>query len=289
MNLNLNDAGRDYVASLFKRDEARLLITHEAKLNELRPQIGRVYGAEQRLKDHFLRHVQDLVSARTGAYTKAYQKYGAELTDGDINEILKELDRLVKAELKEILRLNKSMSPHQDYLSQQFTNIVFSAKDDLELAAKDMKLETPKVEQHFIAPMPTVDFSFVDDARIRNIVERDYAELKRLDPQTHSKSVLILAGGIIEGLLIDALITGEVWEEKKAFETFLKEMIYPAKNAGIIKHDNITEVLRVFRNLVHPAREIRDDLVFTADHAKHARTSVDVVISEVRQWHINNS
>jgi hypothetical protein len=62
VNLNLNDAGRDYVASLFKRDRARLLITHEAKLNELRPQIGRVYGAEQRLKDHFLKHVPAGVS-----------------------------------------------------------------------------------------------------------------------------------------------------------------------------------------------------------------------------------
>jgi hypothetical protein len=287
VNLNLNDAGRNYVASLFKRDKARLLITHEAKLNELRPQIGRVYGAEQRLKDHFLKHVQDLVSARTDAYIKAYQKYNAELTDSDINEILKELDRLVKAELKEILRLNKSMTPHQDYLSQQFTSIVFSAKDDLELAAKDMKLEAPKVEYHFIEPMPTVDFSFVTDARFRVIIERDYAELQRLDPEAAPKSVLVLSGSMIEGLLIDALVrSGE--DEKETFEKFLKQLIHPAKSRSIILHDNITEVLRVFRNLIHPAREIRDDLKFTVEHAKHALTSVDVVIAEVRQWHINH-
>lgn len=289
MNLNLNDQGQNYVMSLYKRDKARLRLNHEAKLDELIPQVGRVYGAEQILKNQYISYVQELVSARTKAYLEAYRKFNAELTESDIYQILKNLTQLVKEELKDILQTNREMTRFQGILNQQLTGMVYSAQLELEHAVQEMKLEAPIVEDHFIEPMPTVDFSFVADARIRHIVERDYAELQQLDPQTHSKSVLILAGGIIEGLLIDALITGEVWEEKKAFETFLKEMIYPAKNTRIIKHDNITEVLRVFRNLVHPAREIRDNLVFTADHAKHARTSVDVVISEVRQWHINNS
>jgi hypothetical protein len=45
------------------------------------------------------------------------------------------------------------------------------------------------------------DFSFVFDERIRRILDRDYDELERLDPRAAPKSVLVLSGGIIEGLL----------------------------------------------------------------------------------------
>lgn len=288
MNLNLSHEQREYVASLFKRDKARISIKHQAKLDELVHQVGRVYGAEQKLKDHMVEHVQELVSARTQAYINTYRKFNVELTESDILLILKELDRLTKEELKNMSQETRDTVSFQRYLNYQFTNMVFSAKEEMELAMHERKLEQSIPETPAITSMPTVDFSFVADARIRKIIERDYTELQQLDPESTPKSVLILAGGIIEGLLIDAIIKSGHWTEKEAFERPLKDMIYPAKNKGIIAHDNITEVLRVFRNLVHPGREIRDSLVFTKDHAKHAKTSVDVMISEVRQWHIKN-
>lgn len=41
-----------------------------------------------------------------------------------------------------------------------------------------------------------MDFTFVNDARIQKILERDYKELQSLNPQTATKSVIVLAGGI---------------------------------------------------------------------------------------------
>lgn len=130
-----------------------------------------------------------------------------------------------------------------------------------------------------------LDFSFVSDDEIKAIIERDYGELQELEPERAPKSVLVLCGSIIEGLLLDAIVTTGHWTSKEGSGRFLKDMIYQAKTAGIIQHDNLSDVLRVFRNLVHPAREIRDKLVFDESHAKHARAAVEVIISEVRKWY----
>jgi hypothetical protein len=131
------------------------------------------------------------------------------------------------------------------------------------------------------------DFSFIADSDLKKIVERDYKELQQLDSSTASKSVLILSGSIIEGLLIDALVTKGDFPSAGDCNKFLKELIYPAKNAGIVKQDNLSDILRVFRNLVHPAREIKDSLIFDESHANHSRAVVGVIISEVRAWYAN--
>jgi AbiTii len=192
-----------------------------------------------------------------------------------------DLERIIQS------RTNLPGKPALGVSSMQFQNILTTVRNKLldwvsglpdeSMTANAVTITTPDQNK-------TMDFAFISDDRFRTILERDYAELQALSPEVHPKSVLILAGGIIEGLLIDALVKSGYWDEKTTFEKFLKELIYPAKAKGIIIHDNITEVLRVFRNLVHPAREIRDKLSFTAEHAKHARTSVDVVIAEVRRW-----
>jgi hypothetical protein len=139
------------------------------------------------------------------------------------------------------------------------------------------------------APTVSVDFSFIANSRIAEIVKRDYAELQLLDPNQTVKSVLVLSGGIIEGLLLDALVAAKHFTFEKDCQCYLKDMIYPAKKLGIIQHDNITDVLRIFRNIIHSAREIKDNLSYNASHAKHARASVHVIISEIRDWHSRRS
>ncbi|HZS09559.1 MAG TPA: hypothetical protein VFD58_32325 [Blastocatellia bacterium] len=129
-------------------------------------------------------------------------------------------------------------------------NLTPSGKTQTEERLKSKPTEPASTSQ------PTVsqpDFSFIADNEYRRITERDYKELSGLNPYTSPKSVLVLSGGIIEGILIDALTTlGDV----NAKESYLKDLIVAAKNTGIIQHDNITGSLRVFRNIVHPAREI---------------------------------
>ncbi|MDD5642102.1 MAG: hypothetical protein PHX53_10655 [Syntrophales bacterium] len=131
------------------------------------------------------------------------------------------------------------------------------------------------------------DFSFVFDKRIMEILERDYAELQQLDPQTSPKSVIVISGGIIEGLLFDALVASGKWTFEEACNNVLGYMIGQAKNKRIITEDRLTDATRKYRNLIHPGREIKDNVVFEETDAALAKLAVDVVIREVRNWAIS--
>jgi len=128
------------------------------------------------------------------------------------------------------------------------------------------------------------DFSFVTDERIAKILSRDYLELQALDPTTATKSVLVLSGGIIEGLLFDALVSSGKWTFEQACENFLKDMIGLATGRGIITEDRLSHVLRKYRNLIHPGREVRDSVVFGIADAILAKSAVDIFIREVKVW-----
>ncbi len=128
------------------------------------------------------------------------------------------------------------------------------------------------------------DFSFIFNADIRKIVERDYEELQGLDTRTSTKSVIVLSGGIIEGLLLDTLVASGKWTFEEACQNFLKDMIGPARSRSIITEDRLTDVTRKYRNLIHPAREIREKIVFEENDATLAKTAVDIIAREVRTW-----
>jgi hypothetical protein len=149
--------------------------------------------------------------------------------------------------------------------------------------------ETKVTKTKNIIPTNKVDLSFIADTNIRKIIERDYAELQQLDSSINPKSVLVMSGSIIEGLLIDALTTKGDFPSVTDCNKFLKELIHPALQAGIIQHDNLSDVLRKFRNLIHPVREVKDNLSFNQTHANLSRAAVDVIISEVREWHSNRT
>jgi hypothetical protein len=132
-----------------------------------------------------------------------------------------------------------------------------------------------------------IDLSFVFDKRIMGIIERDYAELQQLDSRISPKSVIVLSGGIIEGLLLDAIVASGRWTFEEACQKFLKDMIGVAKSRDIIIEDKLTDATRKYRNLIHPGREIRDKMIFEETDAKLAKSAVDVVIREVRDWAIS--
>ena len=130
------------------------------------------------------------------------------------------------------------------------------------------------------------DFSFMFDARIRKILERDYAELQQLSEQIFTKSVIVLSGGIIESLLFDALVASGKWTFEEACQKYLKDMIGSAKGAKIIEEDRLTDATRRYRNLIHPGKEIKENMVFEEADAKSAKSAVEIVIREVRKWSI---
>jgi hypothetical protein len=128
----------------------------------------------------------------------------------------------------------------------------------------------------------SIDLSFVFDERIKKILDRDYAELQRLDPRISLKSVIVLSGGIIEGLLFDALVASGKWSFEEACQNRLQVMVVQARNKNIIKEDRLTDATRKYRNLIHPGREVKDGMIFEESDALVAKSAVDIVIREVR-------
>jgi hypothetical protein len=129
------------------------------------------------------------------------------------------------------------------------------------------------------------DLSFMKDDRLRQVVRRDYAELRALNGKETTKSRLIMAGGILEGVLLDALVTCGKWTFDEGSQQYLKDMIGLARNEGVITEERLSDAIRKYRALVHPGREIREDVVFSEADAELACAAVDVVIREVRRWH----
>jgi hypothetical protein len=132
-------------------------------------------------------------------------------------------------------------------------------------------------------------FAFLSSNDLRPIVERDYAELRiKLFPSGAWKSVVIIAGSILEAILFDrlseprwnakALVSPSVPKTKGGSpipmdDWKLVNLIQVAANIGLLPKDpadTIHHVLRDFRNFVHPKVEIR---------AAHACTEAEAMLA----------
>lgn len=122
----------------------------------------------------------------------------------------------------------------------------------------------------------TRDFSFIKDAGLREIIERDYKEVTLvLFPGGAWKSTVVIAGGILEAVLFDQLTVDPVTNAKVLAspkapkrggavlpldDWKLEGLIKVAADIGLFdkaREDTFDQVLRDYRNFIHPKKEIR--------------------------------
>lgn len=117
----------------------------------------------------------------------------------------------------------------------------------------------------------TRSFSFLKDKGLREIIERDYKELTLvLFPGGAWKSTVIMAGSILEAILFDVLASDPAVKAKALASTVapkgpmddwrLENLIKVAADIGVLPAKRATtfdQVLRDYRNFVHPKKEIR--------------------------------
>jgi hypothetical protein len=117
----------------------------------------------------------------------------------------------------------------------------------------------------------TRSFSFLKDKDLREIIERDYKELTLvLFPGGAWKSTVIMAGSILEAILFDILATDPAINAKAVVSPLapkgpmgdwkLEKLIEVAADIGVLpakRVDTFDQVLRDYRNFVHPKKEIR--------------------------------
>jgi hypothetical protein len=148
------------------------------------------------------------------------------------------------------------------------------------------------------------DFSFVNDAAVRVIVERDYKHLKlKTFPDGAWKSSVTLCGGILEAILFDQLIQDpakamaaprspkkkgkvprDITLHNRKNEWTLADFIKVSADLGIISksnEDSVDEVLREYRNYVHPRVEVIKGISITEGHAMASIGSLEVIIDKL--------
>ncbi len=135
-------------------------------------------------------------------------------------------------------------------------------------------------------------FDFIFDQDFRNILERDFEELNKCVENGCTKSVLLLSGSIIEAILTDYFInfpTNDL-NQKKVLSMGLFGLIEKASEVNLISQStkNLSTVIKNYRNLIHPGREIRTNESFNKDTGDVAKSVLNIIVKEVRENYLNN-
>lgn len=129
-----------------------------------------------------------------------------------------------------------------------------------------------------------LNFDYIAGEALRASLESDYAELKRSQEQGNWKCVLVLAGSIIEALLVDTLQALSQPGGKDPLKLDLSEAIAACKTSGVISERaaDLCSVVRSYRNLIHPGRVVRlSEPLPTASTAAVAMALVEMTAEEV--------
>jgi hypothetical protein len=154
---------------------------------------------------------------------------------------------------------------------------------DVELSEAD---EAPVTE--------TRTFGFINDPAIRSILERDYSEVQRAYVAKCWKASIVLAGGLIEAMLVDRLKANQAQamasakappKNKSDIERWdLYDLILVATDLGYITPgtDRLSHPLREYRNLVHAGNEVRNKLILGQEEARIALEIVHLVYRDLK-------
>ena len=135
------------------------------------------------------------------------------------------------------------------------------------------------------------DFSFINHAELRKILERDFSEIQRAYIAECWKSVIILCGGAIEAILINLLLanspqaqtSSKAPNQKDITRWNLSSLIDVSVDLILVSSgvEKFSHALREYRNLVHPGREIRDKLSLDAEEAKVSLEVFNIVCRDL--------
>lgn len=133
-------------------------------------------------------------------------------------------------------------------------------------------------------------FNFITDEDFRKSLESDYIELQSSMEGQSWKAVHVLAGSLVETILIDHLLSQNLVQKKEALSLDLGGAIEKCKTSQIIstKTADLCSVIKAYRNLIHPGRIIRLKEQISADTAQVARSVVKIIVTEVSKRKLEN-
>lgn len=240
----------------------------------------------------YLNKLKRIVDKKLEVYINAYTQAEMTIDDADKNEILNIISQLIQKTFNEDINDYLKNSPSGDgeskrkSIQKRYNDVMEDVRLTLNQAISELKVKFKYKPARITlpAPPPLPNFSFIKNKDLRDIISRDYTELINLNAEKTRKSMVILSGAIIEGLLIDALVSNGMPYATATSKTF-DSLIKTAHNNGIIKHDKISHFLRDYRNYVHPAKEIREKHVLTKADAEFSFAAAKIMVEELENWY----
>jgi hypothetical protein len=130
-----------------------------------------------------------------------------------------------------------------------------------------------------------ISFDFITDEAFRSCLESDYAELEACLNAKAWKSAHVVAGSIIEAVLIDYLLFSDSKAKARAdpLKMDLATAISTCQKEGAIsgKTAHLCSAVKDYRNLIHPGRSIRLGETIDENSARVAHALVGMVVAEV--------
>ena len=292
------DLGKDWIF-LQRLTESRYILPYGPKYYPCFRALECLPDADRSEAEH---HTDLALNAMKRAYEESSPAYGyhtlnellrcAKALDPEITEADAKFGILMACSFWEFVLNCKIESAEDDAVRTVSLRDGILSYDSLQGAWQRQMLE---IEPPRTSPARHSEFAFVADNKMRSIIERDYQELQTLKNISALKSRLILCGGLIEGLLLDALersgplalsspkapgrskaMPAEDWK--------LAEMIDVSLDLGLISEGagKLSTAARDFRNLIHPGKERSQDYVIGEAEVAGAEAALNTVIRDLR-------
>lgn len=137
-----------------------------------------------------------------------------------------------------------------------------------------------------------MQFDFIHDRNFKALLERDYEEIGKCIEAKAAKSVLLLCGSIIEAVLSDYFIEHLPTSKNKndILKAPLAELLELAEGVALIskKDKQLAIIIKDYRNLIHPGKEIRNQEDFDWDTAALSKILLDMILKKIRNLHLEN-
>jgi hypothetical protein len=130
-----------------------------------------------------------------------------------------------------------------------------------------------------------MDFSFITDEGFHQSLNYDYRELVGCSEASAWKAVQVLAGSIVEALLVEYLVVSGIKPNGKDPLTIDLSEAVKACQDGVLQKStaSLCDVVRDYRNLIHPGRLIRTNQEIGEEKARIAASLVGLITKEVAE------
>lgn len=134
-------------------------------------------------------------------------------------------------------------------------------------------------------PTPPAFLNYITGDKFRQLLEDDYREMTRALESGCWKSAQVVAGSMIEAILIDYLRSKNTdpTKDNQILKLDLSQAIDECKTAGILseKTASLCAVIRQYRNLIHPGRIVRLDQSVIESDARVAGLLIQMVADDI--------